>query len=128
MATTYVSTGGGVMDASKIIGCKVANPKGESLGKIESLMLDMSEGRILYAVLSFGGFLGLGDKLFPVPLNSISFRSNKNGDLERCILNVDKESLKNAPGYERDQLPSTVDRAFTSRVYTHYGATPYWEE
>ena len=129
MATTYVRSAGGIMDASKVIGCKVENPKGENLGKIESLMVDLSESRILYAILSFGGFMGMGDKLFPVPLNSFSFRTDSDkGALEHCILNVEKETLKNAPGYERDRLPDSADRDFASRVYTHYGATQYWTE
>ena len=128
MATTYVRSSGGIMDSSKVIGSKVENTTGENLGKVESLMLDLSDGRILYAVLSFGGFLGMGDKLFPIPLSSFSFRTNKEGHVERCILNVDKETLKKAPGYERDRLPENADRTFISKVYTHYGATPYWEE
>ncbi len=128
MGTTYVRASGGVMDSSKVIGCKVENPKGENLGKVESLMVDLSESRIQYAVLSFGGFLGMGDKLFPIPLSSFSFRTDKDGCLERCILNVDKDTLKNAPGYERDRLPETAERTFVSKVYSHYGATPYWEE
>ena len=128
MATTFLRSSGGVMDSSKVIGLKVENPKGESLGKVESLMVDLAEGRILYAVLSFGGFLGMGDKLFPVPLSSFSFRADKEGCLERCILNVEKDTLKNAPGYERDHLPATADRTFASKVYTHYGAAPYWED
>jgi len=128
MGTTFVRSSGGVMDSSKVVGCKIENPKGESLGKVESLMVDLSDGRILYAVLSFGGFLGMGDKLFPVPLSSFSFRTDREGRLERCILNVDKDTLKNAPGYERDKLPDSADRTFASKVYTHYGVTPYWEE
>src|SRR5476651_740958 len=128
MGTTFVRSSGGVMDSSKVVGCKIENPKGESLGKVESLMVDLSDGRILYAVLSFGGFLGMGDKLFPIPLSSFSFRTDREGRLERCILNVDKDTLKNAPGYERDKLPDSADRTFASKVYTHYGVTPYWEE
>jgi len=126
MATTYVRSSGSVMDASKVMGCRVENPQGENLGKIETLVFDLTEGRILYAVLSFGGFLGFGDKLFPIPLTSMSFRSDKDGELERCILNVDKETLKNAPGVERGEIAEYADRGFISRVYSHYGVTPYW--
>src|SRR5581483_4975278 len=124
MATTYVRSGGGVMDASKVIGCRVENPQGENLGKMETLVVDLSEGRVLYAVLSFGGFLGFGDKLFPIPLTSLSFRAGKDGGIERCILNVDKETLKNAPGYDRSEIAEHADRGFLSRVYSHYGVTP----
>lgn len=126
MATTYVRSAGGVMDMSKVIGCKVENPQGERLGKIETLMLDLSEGRVLYAVLAFGGFLGMGDKLFPIPLTSLSFRTDRNGVLERSILNVDKETLQSAPGFDRSDIAVHTDRSFLSRVYTHYGVTPYW--
>src|SRR5207302_5046199 len=105
VSTTFLRTTGGILDSAKIVGCKVVNPKDENLGKIVSLMLDLSEGRILYAVLSFGGFLGMGDKLFPVPIDALSFRANEKGTLERCILDVDKETLKNAPGYDQNELP-----------------------
>ena len=126
MATTYVRSAGGVMDVSKVIGCKVENPQGERLGKIETLMLDLSEGRVLYAVLSFGGLLGMGGKLFPIPLTSLSLRTDRNGVLERAILNVDKETIQSAPGFDRSDIAVHTDRSFLSRVYTHYGVAPYW--
>ena len=126
--TTFLRSTGGVVDSQKFVGCKVENSKGENLGKIESLMIDLSEGRILYAVLSFGGVLGLGSKLFPIPTDALTFRAKDNGDLERCIVDIDKETLKNAPGYDKDTLPSQADRSFATRVYTHYGYTPYWSE
>jgi len=114
----------GIVDASDVIGCKVENAQGENLGKIESLMLDLRGGRIAYAVLSFGGFLGMGDKLFPVPMDMIRFDVAD----EKCVLNVDKETLKNAPGYDRDALPDVDDKSWRSSIFTHYGYTPYWEE
>ena len=126
MATTYVRSAGGVMDVSKVIGCKVENPQGERLGKIETLMLDLSEGRVLYAVLSFGGLLGMGGKLFPIPLTSLSLRTDRNGVLERAILNVDKETIQSAPGFDRSDIAVHTDRSFLSRVYSHYGVAPYW--
>jgi hypothetical protein len=116
------------MESSDVLGCKVENSKGENLGKIESLMLDLSEGRILYAVLSFGGFLGMGDKLFPVPVEALSFRTDEKGKMQRAIFDVDKETLKNAPGYDRDQLPNWSDRTYATQVYSHYGYTPWWGE
>lgn len=128
MTTTFFRTKGGIWDSAKIIGCKVENPSGENLGKIESMMLDLGEGRILYAVLSFGGFLGMGDKLFPVPTDALSFHANDKGEPERCIVDIPKETLRNAPGYDRDSLPSTGDRNFASQVYGHYGYRPYWSE
>jgi sporulation protein YlmC with PRC-barrel domain len=114
----------GIVDANKLIGCKVENRQGENLGKIENLMLDVRNGRIAYAVLSFGGFLGMGDKLFPVPMQAIQW---KTGD-EICVLDVEKETLKNAPGYDRDTLPDVNDQAWGSQIFNHYGYSPYWEE
>ena len=121
MTTKFFNAQGGIMDSTKVIGTRVENSQGENLGKIESLMLDLREGRILYAVLSFGGFLGLGEKLFPVPVESMMFHYDDDGS-------VDKDRLKDAPGYERDQLPSQADRTFASSVYSHYGRRPYWSE
>jgi sporulation protein YlmC with PRC-barrel domain len=122
--TTFIRSRGGVIDADKLIGCKVENSKGENLGKIESVMLDLPQGRIAYAVLSFGGFLGMGDKLFPVPMEAIHFHPER----ELCVLDVDKETLKNAPGYDRDTLPDTNDQAWRSQIFSHYGYPPYWED
>ncbi|HEX7900117.1 MAG TPA: PRC-barrel domain-containing protein [Planctomycetota bacterium] len=122
--TTFMRVRTSIVDASKIIGCKVENAKGESLGKIEDLMLDIVDGRIAYAVLSFGGFLGLGDKLFPVPFEALQYRA---GD-GKCVLNVDKDVLKNAPGYSRDELPDVNDRAWRTQIFSHYGYQPYWED
>lgn len=126
--TTKFMHKAGIVDSSRVVGTRVENPKGENLGKIESLMLDLGESRILYAVLSFGGFLGVGDKLFPVPTEALMFCEDEKGNIEKCIFDVDKERLKNAPGYERDTLPNYSDRTFASDVYTHYGYTPYWSE
>jgi sporulation protein YlmC with PRC-barrel domain len=126
--TTYLRSKGGIVDSDDIVGCKVENAKGENLGKIESLMIDLSEGRVIYAVLSFGGFLGVGEKLFPVPLDALAFRSDDKGEVQRCVIDIDKETLKNAPGYDKNNLPSTADRSYAQSVYTFYGFTPWWSE
>lgn len=122
--TTFIRATAGIVDANALIGCKVENPQGENLGKIESLMLDLRKSRIAYAVLSFGGFLGLGDKLFPVPMEAVRFNARDG----RCVMDVDKETLQAAPGYDRDTLPDANDQAWRSRIFSHYGYTPYWEE
>ena len=108
--------------ASKLIGDPVVNPRGENLGKIEDLVIDPKTSRIDYAVLSFGGFLGMGDKLFAVPMQALKLsREDK-----WFILDVDKERLKNAPGFDKDHWPDTSDRAFGTKVYTYYGYEPRW--
>lgn len=105
---------------SKLIGDAVVNPRGENLGKIEDLVVDPKTSRIDYAVLSFGGFLGMGDKLFAVPLEAMKLSPEE----RRFILDVDKERLKNAPGFDKDHWPDTSDRAFGTKVYTYYGYEP----
>jgi len=120
--TTFMRAKTGIVDAEKLIGCKVENLQGESLGKIETLIVDLREGRVTAAILSFGGFLGLGEKLYPVPLGSITFKPED----ERCVMDMDKEALKRAPAYSRGEWPDWSDREWIGRVYQHYNATPYW--
>ena len=111
-----------VLSASTIVGDKVVNPQGENLGKLEELMIDLDEGRIAYAVLSFGGFLGMGDKLFAIPWQALQVDTVN----ERIVLDVPKETLENAPGFDKDNWPETTEREWLTGVYTHYGYDPYW--
>ena len=103
-----------------MIGDSVVNPKGENLGKIEDFIIDPGRAHVDYAVLSFGGFLGVGDKLFAVPLEALKLSREE----KRFILDVEKERLKNAPGFDKDKWPDTSDRAFGTKVYSYYGFTP----
>ena len=112
----------GVLSASNLIGHKVYNSQGENLGDIKDVMLDVDLGRVAYAVLSFGGFLSMGDKL-AIPFEA--FRLDPAN--ERILLNVPKDTLKKAPGFEKDKWPSTADRTWGTRIHEHYGFRPYWE-
>ena len=103
----------GVVSASKIIGEAVINRQNESLGKIDELVIDAEEGRLAYAVLSFGGFIGVGDKLFAVPWTAFEFSNTEN----KLILNVDKEKLEAAPGFDKDaKWPDFADRTWGGGV------------
>ena len=114
----------GVVSASKIIGEAVINRQNESLGKIHELVIDAKDGRLAYAVLSFGGFMGMGNKLFAMPWKAFEFAATEN----KLILNVDKEKLKAAPGFEQDaKWPDFADRTWGSRIYSYYGYDPYWK-
>lgn len=110
------------MTATKLIGDPVVNADGEKLGKIEDLVIDPESGRVDYAVLSFGGFLGVGDKLFAVPIEAMRLSPEE----RRFILDVDKERLKHAPGFDKNSWPEPSDRAFGTKVYNYYGYTPRW--
>ncbi len=109
--------------ASKLVGKAVKNPEGESLGDINDIVIDPQDGRIAYAVLSFGGVLGVGDKLFAVPWKS--FRVDTDNDV--LVLNVDKDRLKKAPGFDKNNWPNLSDRSYEAKVYSYYGQRPYWK-
>lgn len=112
-----------ILSASTITGDKVVNREGEDLGDIKDLMIDTESGRVAYAVLEFGGVLGLGSKLFAVPLSAMQVDPENH----RFIFDQDKEVLKNAPGFDKDDWPDFSDRAWGSEVHSHYGVPPYWQ-
>ena len=113
----------GVVSASKIIGEAVINRQNEDLGRIHELVIDAKEGRLAYAVLSFGGFMGMGNKLFAMPWKAFEFAATEN----KLILNVDKEKLKAAPGFDKDaKWPDFADRTWGKGIYEYYGFDPYW--
>lgn len=113
-----------VLSASTMIGDKVINAKGEDLGEVKELMIDLDNGRVSYAVLSFGGFLGVGDKLFAIPWEALTLDTEKHA----FILNVEKELLENAPGFDKDKWPDTAqyETGWLVDVYEYYGYAPYW--
>ena len=111
-----------VLAADTLTGDKVVNLQNENLGTIEHLMIDIESGRIAYAVLSFGGFLGMGDKLFAIPWSSLIVDTVE----KQFILNADKERLKLAPGFDKEHWPNMADRAWATEVFLYYGAKPYW--
>lgn len=122
MAHPTTTTRPRVLSATTIVGDAVVNHGGEDLGDIKDLMIDLNGGRVRYAVLSFGGFLGVGDKLFAVPLEVLELDDEN----ERFVLDVDRERLENAPGFDKDHWPDTSDEAWQVEVYEYYGRTPYW--
>ncbi len=113
-----------VMSATTLIGDRVRNMSGEDLGKLEEIMIDMEEGRVAYAVLSFGGVLGMGNKLFAVPWDALSVDTEQH----KVVLNVDRSTLENAPGFDKDNWPGTEGgNQWLVDVYDYYGYEPYWD-
>lgn len=110
-----------LMGANTLIGNNVYNSKSESLGDIKEIMLDMRTGRVSYAVLEFGGFLGMGSKLFAVPWSVLKLDTVE----KRFIFDVSKESLENAPGFEKDDWPNMADPAWEKGIHDYYGAPLY---
>jgi sporulation protein YlmC with PRC-barrel domain len=113
-----------VLAASTLAGDSVRNSAAEDLGKVDELMIDIPSGRIAYAVLSFGGILGMGNKLFAVPWSALKVDED-----EKCfVLDLDKKTLENAPGFDKDNWPDMADTTWASEVYRYYGAAPYWQD
>lgn len=117
----YKKTGKGpgpfLMGAGTLLGEDVYNDREEKLGDIKEFMLEMDSGKVAYAVLSFGGFLGLGEKLFAVPWNALRLDTvNK-----RFVLNIEKDRLKNAPGFDKDDWPDMTDETWASGIHSFYG-------
>jgi sporulation protein YlmC with PRC-barrel domain len=106
-----------LMGADTLIGEDVYNRQEEDLGDIKEIMLDMRSGQVAYAVLSFGGWLGMGDKLFAVPWQALQLDTvNK-----RFLLDVSKEHLKNAPGFDKDNWPDMASTEFGTQIHNFYG-------
>jgi sporulation protein YlmC with PRC-barrel domain len=107
----------GALSSTTLVGDSVRNSEGEDLGTVEDLMIDLDTGCIVYAVISFGGFLGLGDKLFAIPWASLRVDME-----EECFrLNIDRETLEKAPGFDKDNWPDPKDFGMVTTVYKFYG-------
>lgn len=106
------------LTASSIIGDSVENPEGEDLGKIDNLMINLNTGKVEYAVLEFGSFLGIGGKLFAIPFSEL----NLDPDRELFILSRNKEYLKQTPGFDKAHWPDTNDHAYFNDVNTYWGS------
>jgi hypothetical protein len=116
--------GPGLMGADTLIGNDVRNADGDELGEIIEIMLDMRTGQVAYAVLSFGGLLGMGDKLFAVPWSALTLDTMN----KRFVLNVEQQRLEDAPGFEKDQWPDMADPAWRDAIRTYYGVRPHHDE
>ncbi|WP_367280404.1 PRC-barrel domain-containing protein [Sulfuricaulis sp.] len=105
-----------IMGASTLIGNRVRNKNEDDLGDIKEIMLDTSSGKVRYAVLSFGGFLGMGDKFFAVPWDALTLDTEN----KRFMLNVEKDRLKDAPGFDKDKWPNMSDSTWAKKIHAYY--------
>ncbi|WP_425256911.1 PRC-barrel domain-containing protein [Rubrivivax sp. RP6-9] len=106
-----------LMGADTLIGNDVVNKGGDDLGDIKELMLDMRSGRVSYAVLSFGGFMGVGEKLFAVPWQALKLDT-----VNKCFtLDVTRERLESAPGFDKDHWPDMADATWEKGIHDWYG-------
>ncbi len=108
-----------LMGADTLLGNDVYNNADEDLGDIKEFMIDMATGKVAYAVLSFGGILGMGDKLFAVPWAALKLDTvNK-----RFTLDVTKEAMKDAPGFDKDKWPRMADATWAQGLHSFYGTS-----
>jgi hypothetical protein len=111
------------MTARTVAGENVMNPRGEDLGEIKEIMLDVPRGRVAYAVLSSGGLLGMGDKLFAIPWTALQLDTER-----KCfVLDVTREQLENAPGFDKDRWPNMAYEPWGREVHSYYKVRVYWE-
>jgi sporulation protein YlmC with PRC-barrel domain len=110
------------LGARTLIGDPVVDRTGRDIGRIEELMIDVATGRVAYAVLSFGGILGIGDKLFALPWSQLVVDEAR----KRFVVDVSRETLENAPGFDKHHWPDLGDLDYANGIYKHYGATPHW--
>ena len=109
------------MSGTTLAGIKVVNSKYEDLGEVKDLMIDPVSGNIIYAVLTFGGFLGFGEKYFAIPWEAFYLDTV---DKQEIILNVSKEKLEQAPGFDKENWPAMAQWEFVDKIYRHYGYQP----
>ncbi|MCB0317560.1 MAG: PRC-barrel domain-containing protein [Bdellovibrionales bacterium] len=109
-----------LLGASSILADHVFNKEGDKLGQVIELMIDPSTASIIYAVMSFGGFMGFGKKLFALPIQRFSIDKSR----ESLILDISKEELKDAPGFDKNDWPREPQPEFIKKVYGHYKVKP----
>ncbi len=116
-------TEGWALRASNIEDIEVLNAAHKKLGTVEDLMINSRTGRVVYAALSYGGFAGVGDKLFAVPWRAFKFERNKQEKENMLVLNIDEQTLKNAPGFDKEHWPNFADPKFRKGIESYYGRT-----
>jgi len=114
-------TSGMLIAAEKVNGTNVYNPAGDNLGTIDDIMIDKASGRAIYAVMSFGGFLGMGAKFHPLPWATLKYDAQKGG----YVVNLDKKVLEGAPSYACDS-DFTWTREYGREVDSYYKTPSYW--
>lgn len=121
MADSTVQSNHTLISSEDVQGTDVYGPDGSSIGSIDHLMIEKVSGRVAYAVMSFGGFLGMADNYYPVPWSALSYDTSLGG----YRTNITEDQLRNAPQFSDDN--SWSDRTWETNVHRHYGAQGYWD-
>jgi hypothetical protein len=110
-----------LISSDKAVGTAVYNRQGEHLGSVYNLMIDKYSGQVAYAVMSFGGFLGMGESYHPLPWRTLSYDTRQGG----YVVDLDRTRLEKAPSYTSRTAPDWADRTYGHRVDEFYGVPPY---
>jgi sporulation protein YlmC with PRC-barrel domain len=110
-----------ILSSSNIVGTDVKNRRGDNLGTIKDVVIDMEAGRVAYLILASGGFLGIGNKYLALPLETIEIDTVD----EKIIVDIDKAKLQSAPGFENESWTSQSQRELVSNIYSYYGLDSY---
>ena len=108
--------------SDKVEGTAVYNRQDEHLGTVHNFMVDKSTGRVAYAVMSFGGFLGIGESYHPLPWRALTYDTRLGG----FVVDLDRSRLEKAPSYTVRDMPNWSDRSYGNRIDEFYAMTPYW--
>ena len=119
MATSTVHPNHQLISSEDVEGTNVYDMKGSKIGEIDHLMIDKISGRVTYAVMSFGGFIGLGHSHYPIPWAALKYDTK----LEGYVTGITEKQLEDAPAFSDD---SWSDRGWETRTYKHYNVAPYW--
>jgi hypothetical protein len=123
-ADPNISTGtsaASLISAGRVQGTSVYNTKGEHLGHVEDIMLHKVSGKVAYAIMAFGGFLGIGERYHPLPWSILKYDTSQEG----YVVPLEGAQLEGAPSFERDELGGD-DSAWRDPVHRYYDTPPYW--
>ncbi len=113
--------------AKDLIGAHIVDRYGEYLGKVEELAIQPQDGRIIFVILSRGGFLGMGEKFTPIPFSALSMKTDRSGSEIAFVLDMEKNQLDSAPSVEGHSWGNLSNRQWVETVYTYYGKRPFWK-
>ena len=120
--TAIVSKKHTLIASDRVEGTEVRRPKGDKIGRVERLMIDKTSGKVAYAVLSFGGFLGIGHNHLPIPWEKLTYNTR----LDAYEIDISDELLRKAPAYEENKDFDWGDRSQEMNIYNYYNVPPYW--
>ena len=111
-----------LISAHKVEGTKVYSAEGDHLGEIQDVMIDKISGNVAYAVMSFGGFLGIGEKYHPLPWSALDYDVDAGG----YVVNLSRDQLEGGPTFDAGKTPRWGDRDYETKLHDYYGLPPYW--